>query len=603
MRKRTMCLGICAVLLGGGVLVAGCSDSCTQPAFELTIQFPTFALDADEVRINVTGSSLNAVTQTSPHPVGASTMMGVLSIPGYERGDSLQVSVSALRGGQTVTSSTSSFTPTSTCGSTLMVDLGTTMAPVRVAQSLKNKVDILFMVDNSPSMMPKQQELKTRFPELIKQLDALALGGEAAWYHIGVVTSDLGAGPSSVGGGCVPGGLGGKLQALGRAHDPSCVAPTGGENFIDYNQLTGTGNLPPGQDLSTTFNCMASVGDTGCGFEHQLESVYQALKGNVPENAGFLRSESILVVVFVTDEDDCSAPADTDLFELNRTSSYGAPLSYRCTNFGIMCNYGGQDQLMPYADSRGPLTMCHAAPNPTGNSVGLPPTGQGKLLDLSRYINFFAQPASAGGVRSDPDDVLLVSIAAPPSPVQSIVGSPATYQPCSSGAAVDGTQCAVLLSHSCTAPTEATFFGDPAVRISQVLSSVRHSQTNSICDTDYTSALTGLGQLIASKVGGAGGCFPGPVANPQDPVCTASAVTSGTTTPIPSCQKNGNVAPCWNVESNPSCVAQCANDGDPGQQLGVSIQWPTTGPPPNTTVTIECAILNADQSVPTPTCS
>src|SRR5438309_2310460 len=133
---------------------------------------------------------------------------------------------------------------------------------VRVEQNIKNKVDIIFAIDNSPSMSPKQAELKARFPELIKILDNFGKGNPA-WYHIGVVTSDLGAGQFNLGGGqCHPGGDGGKLQALGAGHDPSCAAPTGGLNFIDYNQLSKDAsgnpmsNLPAGQDLATTFGCM-----------------------------------------------------------------------------------------------------------------------------------------------------------------------------------------------------------------------------------------------------------------------------------------------------------------------------------------------------------
>ena len=82
---------------------------------------------------------------------------------------------------------------------------------VRVEQTLKDKVDILFMIDNSPSMAPKQAQLKSDFPNLIKVLDDFKAKGHPAWYHIGVVTSDLGAGQFSLGGGqCHPGGDGGQ---------------------------------------------------------------------------------------------------------------------------------------------------------------------------------------------------------------------------------------------------------------------------------------------------------------------------------------------------------------------------------------------------------
>src|SRR5262249_52361554 len=146
---------------------------------------------------------------------------------------------------------------------------------VRVAQNVKNKVDILFVIDNSPSMAPKQAELQKQFPQMIKVIDDVGKSSPAD-YHIGVVTSDLGAGQFTLGGGqCPPGGDGGKLVNKGAAANTNCQAPTGGVNFIEYNQLNGTNNLPGGQDLATTFTCIASVGDKGCGFEHQLEAGYR----------------------------------------------------------------------------------------------------------------------------------------------------------------------------------------------------------------------------------------------------------------------------------------------------------------------------------------
>src|SRR2546421_11412665 len=82
---------------------------------------------------------------------------------------------------------------------------------VRVEQNVKNKVDILFVIDDSPSMTPKQDQLKKRFPLLVKVLEDFAAKGNPAWYHIGVVTSDLGAAMSTASSNCKAGGLGGRL--------------------------------------------------------------------------------------------------------------------------------------------------------------------------------------------------------------------------------------------------------------------------------------------------------------------------------------------------------------------------------------------------------
>src|SRR5262249_13119377 len=148
--------------------------------------------------------------------------------------------------------------------------------------------------------------------------------------HIGVVTSDYGAGATGAPG-CTssPGGDFGRLQARGKSAAQGCLKPlpdlnTGGLNFVHYDfnpkaDPAPSNNPPPDQDLVHTFVCMASVGATGCGFEHQLESVYAALHNNLPENAGFLRPDALLAVLFVTDEDDSSAPPDTDMFDKNKT--------------------------------------------------------------------------------------------------------------------------------------------------------------------------------------------------------------------------------------------------------------------------------------------
>jgi hypothetical protein len=254
---------------------------------------------------------------------------------------------------------------------------------------------------------------------------------------------------------------------------------------------------------------MASVGSGGCGFEHPLEAVYRALHDcpsdancTIPANLGFLRPDALLAVVWVTDEDDCSAPPDTDLF--TQSAPYGFFASFRCTHYGIVCEQNGSLQLPPYGDSGGPLANCQGAPNPTGNSSGPPPAGQGKLFDVNRYIDFFKT------IKPRPEDVLLAAIDAPSDPFQILVGDlnlidqsrPGGYAACPSGTMVGTPPCEVLLGHSCNAST--TWFGDPAVRINQVVRSAPNNNVASICDFNaYDDALGWLGDAIAARVMGA----------------------------------------------------------------------------------------------------
>jgi hypothetical protein len=406
---------------------------------------------------------------------------------------------------------------------------------VRVDQSVKNQVDLLFMVDNSNSMAPKQQELQKRFPQLIKILDTFAMQGNPASYHIGVVSSDMGAGLNTTD--CKAGGDGGKLQVTPNPKS-SFPAPancanfslSGGVRYLDYNQLTGTNNIMGGLDVPGAFTCMTSVGDEGCGFEHQLEAAYRALhdQAKIPENAGFLRDGAILAVVFVTDEDDCSAPDNTDLFTSTSQSQsmYGALQSFRCTQFGVQCN----GMPVPTSATTG-LTGCSSYDLSNG----------GKLSDLNTYVNFFTKPAIQGGVKPNPNDVILVGITAPAQPV----GVHITTTQCGGGIA----SCPQL-DHSCVAPTDPNFFGDPAVRINAVVGAAHNNNLTSICDTDYTSAINALGDLIISQIGA--GCINSPIANRADgtPDCVVTDVTTnpdGSTTSkeVPSCAENGNTVPCW----------------------------------------------------------
>jgi hypothetical protein len=253
---------------------------------------------------------------------------------------------------------------------------------------------------------------------------------------------------------------------------------SGGVRFIDYDQIAGTTNIMGVPDVPSAFSCIAAVGEAGCGFEHLLESPYRALHDAIPENAGFLRDDALLVVFFMTDEDDCSAPPDGDLFDPSPDgiAKYGTLHSFRCTEFGITCS-----------DPPAPLNASQLAPST--NCRPLAQSDGGKLFDVQRYIDFFARP---GGVKADPSDVILVSISAPPLPV-----SVSTTMPCADQ--VNTPSCPIL-NHSCVSTSNAQYFGDPALRLRTVVDAAYTSAAWSICDADFGPTMDDLAQKIRARL-------------------------------------------------------------------------------------------------------
>src|SRR5205085_10048996 len=112
---------------------------------------------------------------------------------------------------------------------------------------------------------------------------------------------------------------------------------------------------------------------------------------------------------------------------------------------------------VPYGSSNGPMAGCAPA---------------GREFDVKRYTDFFTRPESQGGVKFDPQSVVLIAIDAlvPPEGPQIVLGLGSNppqgiidYAPCST---IDAqAKCLPRLQHSCHV---GNFFGDPAVRLNAV---------------------------------------------------------------------------------------------------------------------------------------
>lgn len=156
-------------------------------------------------------------------------------------------------------------------------------APVQVDvfnQELSAKVDILWVIDSSGSMLPKQQKLRQNFQAFMQKLVEY---GDVIDYHIGVVTTD----------------------AFDKAHAGRLVNRAG-----LANPWISPANCPPATcDAVEKFRINADVGIQGSGDEKGLLAAMKALSPPLTTtgtNAGFLRDDASLVVIILSDEEDSS---------------------------------------------------------------------------------------------------------------------------------------------------------------------------------------------------------------------------------------------------------------------------------------------------------
>ena len=369
----------------------------------------------------------------------------------------------------------------------------------RVPVVKNTDVDLLFVVDDSPSMLDKQTNLKNNFPNFINVLNALQ--GGLPSIHLGVVTTDLGtkgaddavAGPSigSGPGSCSGNGKSGNLVTNGSTL-------VNGTFISDVKNTDGTRTTNYTGTLANAFAAIASVGASGCGFEQPIEAAKRALNNNAA-NAGFLRPAANLAIIFVGDEDDCSISHSTLLG--SDTATLGPLQSFRCTRFGITCDTGGMTS--DAMNMVGMKDRCHSNES------------SAYLTKVASYVTFFQ------GLKADPEMVMAAGLFGATTPVGVELVTPP-----GGGSAVPA------LSHSCTYTGAAgPELADPGIRLAQLLDQfTRHSATT-VCQQDLSGGLVAIAQQVRSMTGDP--CLTEAIATPPD--CIVRDERGGVMTDLPAC--------------------------------------------------------------------
>ena len=383
------------------------------------------------------------------------------------------------------------------------------------------KLDILFMVDDSASMAPLQAKLKTQIPAF---LNALANPTTLAKpdLHVAVVSSSFGGGAwanvAQCQSGSHPGDDQGNFQqGPGGAGSGACPMLHAGETFLKSGD--GTAANPPNfdGDLSTALNCMAALGDGGCGFEAPFASVYYALaKGKLlpgptdqthdANNGGFLRTDAQLAVIMLTNEDDCSVAFNSLLLDpgvnsVMDPSGLGALTSYRCNEFGHLCAGSPPPHGFPTSlPAEGvTLTSCVSAEDAGKTDPllrdpnGDPDPTMGHLWPTVSDLATFLK-----SLKANPNDVFLAAIAGPT--VDANGGSLYKVVPVDnpSTGEVDP-----MIAHSCTQPTTTgqPEYADPAVRIKQLVDDFGSNGVfYPICSADFQGSMTGIAASMRAQL-------------------------------------------------------------------------------------------------------
>ena len=221
------------------------------------------------------------------------------------------------------------------------------------------KVDVLLVVDNSRNLEVAHQALAETVPYLINRLlkpacvnglgnvvgqpssptAPCALGvrdfAPVTDLHLAMITTSLGGHGADI---CSPANPAFQPTQNDAAHlitrtaDGAGSVPTyQGQGFLAWDP--NAVNTPPGEasaaSLTTSFvEMVKGAGEQGCGYESQLESVYRFLVDPSPyaqiaviggkavpqgtdatllqDRKDFLRPDSALMIVLLTDENDCS---------------------------------------------------------------------------------------------------------------------------------------------------------------------------------------------------------------------------------------------------------------------------------------------------------
>jgi hypothetical protein len=215
-----------------------------------------------------------------------------------------------------------------------------------------NQLDILWVVDNSGSMNPYQTNLVNNFSSFITNFQ-----NKGYDFHIAVTTTDS------------------YLSGTVFQNNPSLAKFRDGTNATSHTGIFDILSTTP--NLNNVFVTNATQGSSGDGDERAFSSMREALNSSL--NTGFLRPQSFLAVIILSDEDDFSSASrvqgsmtlqtsnpnyvadhDYNYARLDTINSYVSFLDQLTATTGVTINIQRKVQLWVavMCNSRTPQTVC-----------------------------------------------------------------------------------------------------------------------------------------------------------------------------------------------------------------------------------------------------
>lgn len=493
--------------------------------------------------------------------------------------------------------------------------------------SARRPLDVLLVVGNTPGMAEKQRTLA-----MLKDWSWL-LNSQYFSLHLGVVSTDVGSWVAEGTPFAQPAGAcdsfagdDGVMQVtpcLDRtgqtpAAQAACAAVcpdrrhiiTDGRRFI--TTAFGQSNVAPAMEVDArtgrsydrgpeyALRCLVPLGESGCTISSPLEAAKRALDGHRRENTGFRRPDAPLIILFVSDRDDCSmqlsrraendpATLRCDTPDRGASPRCFAPGPYRCLAADRVCD-------QPWNQS-GEKSYCTQRPD-------------SPLVPVEDYLRFFQATAQGSWWQY----------------TNALTSAPAVGQ----GAQILALQpagstevAALTLAPACQSPTDPRLFGLPQHRLSAIRApwidargELPRLAPPSICDpSQYSELLPPLfiqllyrgSECLPGKAkrsaNGQPLCLVGPVPYDQPkslpdrlwPTCGArccagfaNSSTGKAEDPTVIAACSGESEPCYCVESSQQQV--CRTAWESGEVLGVWVPLAAT-PPSGTGLSIRCALV------------